>query len=244
MLENNDTNAELIKRILDGDEEAKELLVQNNLGLIWKIVRKFSNRGHEPEDLFQIGAIGFIKSINKFDFSFDVRFSTYAVPMIIGEIKRFLRDDGIIKISRSIKETSSKARITKEILSKEFGREPTVNEIANRLKISAEELAVALDSQFFPESLDATVYEGESNPVYRIDLVKANECEDKKIVDKILLNKILSELKPNEKKIIILRYFKERTQSQIAKMLGISQVQVSRIEKRILQDLKSKYGTQ
>ncbi len=139
----------LIIKAKAGDKQAQSVLVEKNVGLVWSIVKRFQNRGYEVDDLFQIGSIGLIKAINKFDTSYDVKFSTYAVPMIIGEIKRFIRDDGIIKVSRSLKEVSSKARITKEIMSKELGREPTINEIAQRMNISPEELVMAIEAGVF-----------------------------------------------------------------------------------------------
>jgi RNA polymerase sporulation-specific sigma factor len=232
---------ELIEMAKLGDKQAQAMIVENNVGLVWSIVRRFQNRGHEIDDLFQIGSIGLIKSIYKFDSSFNVKFSTYAVPMIIGEIKRFLRDDGIIKVSRSLKEISNKARITKEIMSKEFGREPTIGEMAQRLNISTEELVMAVEAGYSPESLFNSVGEGENSSVLLIDRIydECNESESD-IIDKIALRQILDSLKPREKQIIVLRYFKERTQVQIAKQLGISQVQVSRIEKKILQEIRKR----
>lgn len=234
-------NAELIAKAKAGDKQAQATLVENNVGLVWSIVRRFQNRGHEIDDLFQIGCIGLIKSINKFDSSFDVRFSTYAVPMIIGEIKRFLRDDGIIKVSRSLKETSNKARITREVMSKELGREPTINEMAQRLNISTEELVMAVEAGYSPESLFNTVGDSDSSQLLLIDRLN-DECNDNEtdIIDKIALRQVLDTLKPREKQIIILRYFKEKTQVQIARHLGISQVQVSRIEKKILEEIKNR----
>lgn len=236
-----DNNAQLILKAKAGDKQAQDTLVENNVGLVWSIVRRFQNRGHEIDDLFQIGCIGLIKSINKFDSSFDVRFSTYAVPMIIGEIKRFLRDDGIIKVSRSLKETSNKARITREVMSKELGREPTINEMSSRLNISTEELVMAVEAGYSPESLFTTVGDSDSSQLLLIDRIN-DECNDNEtdIIDKIALRQVLDTLKPREKQIIILRYFKEKTQVQIAKQLGISQVQVSRIEKKILEEIKNR----
>lgn len=231
----------LIDMAKKGDKNAQSLLVEKNMGLVWSIVRRFQNRGFEAEDLFQIGCIGLIKAITKFDRSFDVRFSTYAVPMIIGEIKRFMRDDGIIKVSRSLKETANKARITREILTREFGREPSVNEIALHLNISVEELVMAMEAGILPESLYSTVSEGDSSPILLIDrLNNDNDADECELTDKIALQQILDSLAPREKQIIILRYFKEKTQVQIAKMLGISQVQVSRIEKKILEEIRRK----
>lgn len=233
-------NVALVRLASKGNKQAQDKIVENNIGLIWSIVKKFNNRGHELEDLFQIGCIGLIRAIYKFNFDFEVQFSTYAVPMIIGEIKRFLRDDGMIKVSRSIKETYNKAKVVKDMLSKELSREPTIKEIAEKIDITVEELAVAMDAGMSPESLYSPVCEGESNPILLIDRFNCNENEETRIVDKIALNEILKNLEPREKKIIILRYFKEKTQTQISKLLGISQVQVSRIEKRIINQIKSK----
>ncbi|RCX11277.1 RNA polymerase sigma (RpoX/SigF) subunit [Anaerobacterium chartisolvens] len=232
---------ELIKRTKEGDKDAQAFLVEKNIGLVWSIVKRFQNRGYETEDIFQIGCIGLIKAINKFNQSFEVKFSTYAVPMIIGEIKRFIRDDGIIKVSRSLKEISNKARVTKEIMSKELGREPSISEMSIRLNIPAEELVMAMEAGCSPESLYSTVGEGDNSPMLLIDRINGeannNEVE---LIDKLALRQILDTLGPREKQIIILRYFKEKTQFQIAKLLGISQVQVSRIEKRILQEIRKK----
>jgi len=231
----------LIEKSKSGDKAAQSELVEKNVGLIWSIVRRFHNRGYETEDLFQIGSIGLIKAIKKFDNSFEVKFSTYAVPMIIGEIKRFIRDDGIIKVSRSLKELSNKAKVTKEIMTKELGREPSVGEISLRLDISSEELVMAMEASFTPESLYSTVGESDTSSVQLIDRIN-NDNNDNEIdlVDKIDLRQVLKTLKPRERQIIVLRYFKEKTQVQIAKMLGISQVQVSRIEKKILEDIRKK----
>lgn len=224
-----------------GDRQAQATLVEKNVGLVWSIVKRFQNRGYEVDDLYQIGSIGLIKAINKFDASYDVKFSTYAVPMIIGEIKRFIRDDGIIKVSRSLKEIASKARITKEILTKELGREPGVNEIAERMNVSPEELVLAIEAGCTPESLYSTVGEGDNTPILLIDRINAdNNSSEVDLIDKIAIRQILDSLDTRERQIIILRYFKEKTQVQIARLLGISQVQVSRIEKKILKDIKHK----
>ena len=232
---------QLILKAKEGDKSAQSILVESNIGLVWSIVRRFQNRGHETDDLFQIGCIGLIKAINKFDTSFDVKFSTYAVPMIIGEIKRFLRDDGIIKVSRSLKEISNKAHIAKEVMSKELGREPTVSEMAQRLEVSTEELVMAVEAGHTPESLYNPVGEGDHSSLMLIDRLDDNLNDDETdIIDKIALKQVMDTLKPREKQIIILRYFKEQTQVQIAKMLGISQVQVSRIERKILEDIRNR----
>ena len=232
---------QLIMMAKEGDKLAQSVIVEKNIGLVWSIVRRFQNRGHETDDLFQIGCIGLIKAINKFDTTFEVKFSTYAVPMIIGEIKRFLRDDGIIKVSRSLKEVSNKARITKDVMSKELGREPTIHEMSQRLDISTEELVMAIEAGHSPESLFNPVGEGDNSSILLIDKLN-DDCNDNEtdIIDKIALKQVLETLKPREKQIIILRYFKEKTQVQIAKLLGISQVQVSRIEKKILEDIRQR----
>jgi RNA polymerase sporulation-specific sigma factor len=237
-----DSTLALIERAKNNDKQAQSILVEKNVGLVWSIVKRFHNRGYETEDLFQIGCIGLIKAISKFDSSFEVRFSTYAVPMIIGEIKRFIRDDGIIKVSRSLKEIASKARVVKEMMSKELGREPTISEMSERLSVPPEELVMALEAGSAPESLYSAYGDSDNTPILLIDRID-NEENNKEvdIIDKLALRQIIGELKPREKQIIILRYFKRKTQVQIAKLLGISQVQVSRIEKKILDDLEQKF---
>ena len=247
MSENPYKNMDTIQLIMmakAGDRLAQSGIVENNIGLVWSIVRRFQNRGYETDDIFQIGCIGLIKAITKFDTTYDVKFSTYAVPMIIGEIKRFLRDDGIIKVSRSLKEISNKARITKEVMSKELGHEPTIGEIAERLNISTEELVMAIEAGYAPESLFNPVGEGDNSSLMLIDKIN-DDCNDNEtdIIDKIALKQVLDTLKPRERQIIILRYFKEKTQMQIANLLGISQVQVSRIEKKILEDMRNRINS-
>lgn len=229
----------LIKRAQNGDEDAVDILVKSNLGLVKSVLRGFSNRGYDIEDLFQIGCIGLIKAIQKFDVNYDVKFSTYAVPMIVGEIKRFLRDDGIIKVSRSLKQTAAKVKYAKEKLTKSTGREPTIQEISDEIKVDKEEIVVALDSNYQPEYLYDVVYQSDGSPVFLIDKVSddTNESEAD-ILDKIALKEILNRLKPRDRQIIILRYFQDKTQTEVAEILGISQVQVSRIEKRILNEMK------
>ena len=236
-----DNIIELIQKAKNGDKQVQSMIVEKNMGLVWSIVKRFQNRGYEAEDLFQIGCIGLIKAINKFDAKYDVKFSTYAVPMIMGEIKRFLRDDGLIKVSRSLKETSNKVRVIKEIMTKELGREPSLNELSERLNIPSEELVMAMEAGNAPEYLYSTVAEGDNSSALLIDKIDGDDNQrEVDLIDKLALRQVLESLKPREKQIIILRYFKEKTQVQIAKMLGISQVQVSRIEKRILGEIRSK----
>ncbi len=230
---------ELITRAQNGDTGAENFMVENNIGLVRSVVKKFLNRGCEYDDLMQIGSIGLLKAIKKFDLSFNVKFSTYAIPMIMGEIKRFLRDDGIIKVSRNLKEIANKAHIVKETLEKDFGREPTISEVASELDISKEELVMALDSAHLTQSLYETIHHDEGTPILLIDKIEYSEDEEIEIVDKIALKEVLTNLEPRERQIIMLRYFKDKTQCQVAEMLGMSQVQVSRVEKKILVKIKN-----
>ena len=231
---------ELIKKAQKGNMEAKEKLVKHNIGLIKSVLRGFTNRGYEIEDLFQIGSIGLLKAIEKFDPSYEVKFSTYAVPMIAGEIKRFLRDDGIIKVSRSLKQTANRIKQAQEKLSKKLGREPTIQEISNELDIDREEIVMALEASYHPDYLYDIVHEKEGNPLYLIDKVGLEEDNEKDILDRIVLQELLSQLKERDRQVILLRYFKDKTQMEVADILGISQVQVSRIEKRIIREMKKK----
>lgn len=232
---------ELLLRAQNGDNKARNLIAEENIGLVHSSVRRFYGRGFETEDLFQIGCIGLLKAIQKFDTSFNVKFSTYAVPMIMGEIKRFIRDDGIIKVSRSIKELAIKALALRETVIKETNTEPTVQELSDRLGVSPEDIAIALDAELKPESIYAVYKDGDKdNKPLAERLIGRENCEDK-VLDRIMIEELLAELEPREQKIIILRYFKQKTQSQIAKQLGISQVQVSRIEKKILSVMRDKF---
>lgn len=228
----------LILKAQQGDRVAKEKLVKHNIGLIKSVLRGFTNRGYDMEDLFQIGSIGLLKAIDKFDISFDVKFSTYAVPMIAGEIKRFLRDDGIIKVSRSLKQTANKVKYTQENLAKILGREPTIQEIADELNIDKEEIAMALESTYQPDYLYDVIHHDEGSPLHVIDKISLEESEDEDIIDNILLKEMLSQLKERDRQVIVLRYFKDKTQVEVAEILGISQVQVSRIEKKIIEEMK------
>lgn len=233
-----DETIELIVKAQQGDHLAKEQLVEENIGLVWSLVRRFVNRGYDLEDLFQIGSIGLIKSIDKFDTSFGVRFSTYAVPMILGEIKRFLRDDGMIKVSRSLKDVAYKARLKKEELVRELDREPTISEIAAGLEMEVEEIVLAMEANTEVESLQAVIHQGEGRPITLSDKVDQSPKEQENIMDRLLLGELIEQLEPQERQIIMFRYFQDRTQTEIAELLGISQVQVSRIEKRILKRMR------
>ncbi|MCD7033293.1 RNA polymerase sporulation sigma factor SigF [Metabacillus sp. GX 13764] len=229
---------ELIKRSQEGDQEARDLLIQKNMRLVWSVVQRFLNRGYEPDDLFQIGCIGLLKSVDKFDLSYDVRFSTYAVPMIIGEIQRFIRDDGTVKVSRSLKELGNRIRRAKDELSKTLGKVPTVNEIAHYLEISPEEVVMAQEAVRAPSSIHETVYENDGDPITLLDQIA--DSSEQKWFDKIALKEALRGLDEREKLIVYLRYYKDQTQSEVAERLGISQVQVSRLEKKILAQMKER----
>ena len=228
----------LIARAQAGDDTAAEQLIMENNGLIWSVVKKFAKRGYELDDLYQIGAIGLLKCIRKFDTSFDVKFSTYAIPMIIGEIKRFLRDDGMIKVSRPMKEIATKARYVTEMLTAKLGRQPTINELAQEIGISTEELVVAMEAGLDIESLHATIYQGDGSPIFLIDKVAHGQDDGDKVVNMLTLKQLIERLKPKERQVVILRYFQDKTQMEVAKAIGVSQVQVSRIEKKVLQALK------
>ncbi|MBS8264760.1 RNA polymerase sporulation sigma factor SigF [Mesobacillus boroniphilus] len=229
---------ELILRSQQGDQAARDLIVQKNMRLVWSVVQRFLNRGYEPDDLFQIGSIGLLKSVDKFDLSYDVKFSTYAVPMIIGEIQRFIRDDGTVKVSRSLKETGNKIRKAKDELSKTLGRVPTVNEIAEFLEISPEDVIMAQEASRSPASIHETVYENDGDPITLLDQI--DNGEEGRWFDKIALKEAINELDERERLIVYLRYYKDQTQSEVASRLGISQVQVSRLEKKILQQMKGR----
>ncbi len=229
----------LISLAQSGDEESLERLVLQNKGLIWCVVRKFSGRGIESDDLFQIGAIGLIKAINKFDTSFNVEFSTYAIPMILGEIRRFLRDDGIIKVSRSLKETASAAKAAAEKISNEKGRDATIKEIADAICKNTDEVMLSLEATQPTESLYKTVNDSESSPILLIDkLHSQNQQNEERFLTTIALKQAIEKLPVKEKQILLLRYYKEKTQSEVARIMGVSQVQISRIEKKLLGVLK------
>lgn len=235
-----DETMKLIEMAHEGDKAARDQLVTENFGLIWSIVRRFMGRGYEPEDLFQIGCIGIMKAIDKFDMSYDVKFSTYAVPMITGEIKRFLRDDGIIKVSRSIKEMALKVKRAREELVFRFGREPTVEEIAGEVGASKEEVAASIEAGAEVESLYRSVNKNDENSILLIDKIEEESSAQEELINRMVLRDLLIQLSDKDREIIIRRYYYNETQSQIATKLGISQVQVSRLEKKILKQMREK----
>ena len=229
----------LIGRAHQGDKEARDTLVEKNTGLVHSIVKRFLNRGVEMEDLFQIGTIGLLKAIDKFDCSFDVKFSTYAVPMITGEIKRYLRDQGMIKVSRSLKEINAKAYRVHEALFAESGREPGLEEIAEKIAVTREELVMAMEAGAQIESLQKMIYQGDGSDISLMDKLPCEDdpCED--MMNRMVLEEMLSKLDKKERQLIYMRYYQDKTQTEIARILGVSQVQVSRLEKKILKKMKS-----
>lgn len=224
-------STELIRLAGEGDAKAREQVIVDNMALVWSVVKRFTNRGYEPEDLFQIGSIGLMKAIDRFDTSYDVKLSTYAVPMIIGEIKRFLRDDGMVKVSRGIKENGWRIKQATQKLSQDMHREPTIEEIENETGISKEDIVIATEADREIESIYSETYQG-----------REAGCDDDKeeVINQIFLKGLLEELSNEERNLIELRYYQDKTQVQVAKAMGISQVQVSRIEKRVLLKMRKK----
>lgn len=229
---------ELIRQSQAGDKAAKEQLLMMHSGLIWNVVKRFMGRGYETEDLYQIGAIGLIRAIDKFDFDYDVKFSTYAVPLISGEIKRFLRDDGMIKVSRTLKENQWKIRRAMETLRGELGREATVEELANVLEMEPEEIMLSMEAAVEIESMEQSIYAKDGKEVALKDRLASEKNEQEELMNHLFLQQLLEALEERERKLITLRYFENRTQTQVAELLGISQVQVSRLEKKILRRMK------
>lgn len=248
----------LIARSQAGEKDAREVLIEKNLGLVHHIVRRFAGRGYDSEDLFQIGTIGLMKAIDKFDLALGLQFSTYAVPMITGEIKRFLRDDGIVKVSRTIKENGLKVKLARQKLQGEEGREPTLQEISRETGLSGEDIVIAMEASVEVESIYSAVYQDDGSEVYLVDkvvrgtsgsvgssMVGVFGCEDvekEKLLNHMLLKQLLDTLEPKERELISMRYFRNMTQVEIAAILGISQVQVSRQEKKILLRLRERAG--
>ena len=228
----------LIKLAHDGDQQAREQLVLGNVGLVWSIVRRFAGRGHELDDLYQIGCIGLIKAIDKFNLEFDVKFSTYAVPMITGEIKRFLRDDGMIKVSRSLKELGIRVNSVREQMLWELGREPGLDELAKRVGASREEVAASMEAATEVESIYKKLGAGEEQNLRLLDRLPDEREEQEELLNRMVLNQLLNQLESKEREIIMRRYFENQTQSQIAADLHISQVLVSRLEKKILRKMR------
>ena len=234
-------NEVLIEHMQAGEKEVREVLIEQNLGLVHHIVKRFLNRGYDTEDLFQIGVIGLIKAIDKFDPSFDVKFSTYAVPLIAGEIKRFLRDDGMVKVSRTLKENGSRVKYARERLSLRINREPTLQEVSKEAGLTIEEVILAMEANVQVESIYQSVYQNDGNEIYMVDqLADRGKDEQEKMLNHLVIKQLIEGLPETEQKLIRLRYYQDKTQTEVAKMLGISQVQVSRMEKKILLGLRER----
>ena len=234
-------NEVLIEHMQAGEKEVREVLIEQNLGLVHHIVKRFLNRGYDTEDLFQIGVIGLIKAIDKFDPSFDVKFSTYSVPLIAGEIKRFLRDDGMVKVSRTLKENGSRVKYARERLSLRINREPTLQEVSKEAGLTIEEVILAMEANVQVESIYQSVYQNDGNEIYMVDqLADKGKDEQEKMLNHLVIKQLIEGLPETEQKLIRLRYYQDKTQTEVAKMLGISQVQVSRMEKKILLGLRER----
>ncbi len=233
---------ELLIRSKAGDSFAREKLVNCNLKLVFNIVRRFQNRGHELEDLFQIGCIGLMKAVDKFDLSYEVKFSTYAVPMIVGEIRRFLRDDSPVKVSRSVKETAYKIQHVRELLTARLGREPSISEVASELGLPREEIVNAMEATQSPASIYETLHQEDGDPIYLLDQLKGEENGDVPWLESLAVKELLDNLPERDRNIISWRFFEDKTQSEIAVRLGLSQVQVSRLERQALKRLKELLG--
>ena len=229
---------ELIRRSQEGDSDAQERLIRENAGLIWSVAKRFLGRGADADDLYQLGCLGFLKAVEGFDLAFGTQFSTYAVPKIAGEIRRFLRDDGAIKVSRSLKERASAVRLMRARLSSALGREPTISELAEQLGLTAEEIAVAETAAMEVESINREC--GEEG--FTLENILTDTESEERMLEKIALRQAIRELPEREKCVISLRYFHGLTQDRVAKVLSVSQVQVSRIEKKAIGMLREKIG--
>ncbi len=230
---------QLIQQSRQGDKEARDTLVKENLGLVWSIVHRFANRGYEAEDLFQIGSIDLMKAIDRFDTGFDVKFSTYAVPVITGEIKRFLRDDGMIKVSRTLKENSWKISLAVQKLQEKWGRDVTIREIAGETGLDTEEILMAMEANTRIDSLNKPVSAPDGKEICLEDQIPGTGDENEKVHNRILLEQLLGTLNAKERQLIYMRYFQDRTQTDVARELNMTQVQVSRMEKKLLSRMRS-----
>lgn len=232
-------NIQNIKLAQQKDEQAMETLMEDNAGLVWNIVKRFQGRGFEIEDLYQVGSIGLIKAIQRFDTSLEVQLSTYAVPYILGEIKRYIRDDGMIKVSRQTKELAIKIKQLQQDWLNQRGEEMTIHALAEQLNVSKEEVAAAIESNCYVDSIDAKDPSSDHERTL-VDKLSDEKDEYNQLVDKMALSEIIDHLGERDKQVILLRFYKEQTQSQVGKILGITQVQVSRIEKKVLQTMRMK----
>ncbi|MDD2422298.1 MAG: RNA polymerase sporulation sigma factor SigF [Heliobacteriaceae bacterium] len=231
----------LLQLTQKGDQEARERLIQCNLRLVFNLIQRFQNRGYELEDLFQIGVIGLIKAIDKFDLTYQVRFSTYAVPMIIGEIRRFLRDDNPVKVSRSYKEKAQRIQRTRAELTGTLGREPTVTELATAAKLTIEEIAESLEAVQMPTSIHETLFQDDGDPIFLLDQLSSAGSEEGTWFEHLALKDVITRLVPREREVLYLRFFQDKTQTEVAERIGLSQVQVSRIERAALKKLRGMF---
>lgn len=238
----NEEKTELLKKIKDGDEAARSEFINGNLRLVLSVIQRFSNRGENPDDLFQVGCIGLIKSIDNFDLSQNVQFSTYAVPMIIGEVRRYLRDNNSIRVSRSIRDLAYKVLALKEKNSKEGKKELTIEEIAKKLDVEVGEIAMCLDAIQIPVSLQEPVYGDGSESIFLMDQVKDKKNNDEFWTENITIAEAMKKLNAKEKNIVQKRFFEGRTQMEVANEIGISQAQVSRLEKNAIDHIKRIYN--
>ena len=237
----NEEKQELLKKVKEGDLKAREKFINGNLRLVLSVIQRFYNRGENIDDLFQIGCVGLIKAIDNFDLSQNVQFSTYAVPMIIGEIRRYLRDNNPIRVSRSIRDLAYKTLQVKEKLTKETGKEPTIEQIAKILEVEKEEVAFSLDAIQDPISLQEPIYKDGSENLYVMDQVRDNKNIDEKWAENLTIAQALKKLNQREKDIIARRFFDGRTQMEVAEEIGISQAQVSRLEKDAINRIRKAY---
>lgn len=232
-----------IKKAQEGDKNELEKLLNNNNGLIWSIVRRFQGRGYEVEDLYQIACMGFIKAVKRFDTNFEVKLTTYAVPYMIGEIKKYIRDDGLVKVSRSLKELGIKVKeLQKEYFYKK-GKEISIEEISNELKVPKEDVILSIEATRKPESIEGSVNNTNSKTEKNINLIdklSTDKDEEEILTNKMVINELINNLNKRERKVILLRYFKGKTQKEVAKIIGVTQVQVSRIERKVLDSMKTK----
>ncbi len=229
---------ELFIKIKNGDEDARQTFINGNLRLVLSVIQRFYGRGENADDLFQVGCIGLIKAIDNFDLSQNVQFSTYAVPMIIGEVKRYLRDNNSIRVSRSVRDLAYKSMQFKEKYTKEHGKEPTIEQIAKELGVTREEIALSFDAIQDPVSLQEPVYNDGTENIYIMDQVKDSKNTDEAWTEKMTIMQIMKKLNEKEKMIVTKRFFDGRTQMEVANEIGISQAQVSRIEKNALKNMK------
>ncbi len=231
----------LLVKTKEGDIEARNTLIEENLRLVHHVVKRFAGRGVEMQDLFQIGTIGLIKAVDHFDIDREVQFSTYAVPMIMGEIKRFLRDDGMVKVSRSLKENAWRIKREQELFVKEHGREPLVTELSKRLELTPQEIVEALDACMEVESLQKEMHHSDGSSMLLEDMIKDNRNEKEELLNHMVLEQLMGQLETREREIIVLRYMENMTQTEVAMKLQTSQVQISRYEKKILQKMRECY---